>query len=183
VKIKTIFNSVNYQIEKAKNGDRIAQRYLYDNYASFVLGVTRRYIADINAAEDVMMASFVKMFKGLASYEAKGSFEAWLSRIASYESISYLRAQKKHQIISPLEWHEYEISDDSIDIDMDAEQLQWMIDRLPDGCRSIFLMYVVDGYKHQEIADLMNISEGTSKSQVAYARKLLKSYFTKEKIG
>lgn len=157
--------------------DRLSQRMLYERYAPRLLSICRQYIADIYQAEDVMVCAFMKIFSKLQTYEKKGNFEAWVRRIAVNESISFIRSNR-HVL-----YNEYHLNESS---DQDAAQLavlddyQSMIDGLPDGCKMVFILYAVEGYKHQEIAEMLSISEGTSKSQLAYARKLLQNLINQE---
>ena len=124
-------------------------------------------------AEDVMVNGFVKVFKGLHSFEHRGSFEGWVRRIMVRESISFLR---KRQFVvyddEVLETNQMQTTSDTSS--MDVEHIQTLIDALPEGYKMVFVLYAVEGYKHQEIAEMLNISEGTSKSQLFKARKLLK---------
>jgi RNA polymerase sigma-70 factor (ECF subfamily) len=129
-----------------------------------------------------MITVFVKIYKNLHTYEATGSFEGWIRRIASFESISFIRSQKRYSFVAPLDSETSDMDDVHMETNIDLEYLHWMLSQIPEGCRTIFMLYAVDGYKHQEIAEMLNISEGTSKSQVAYARKLLKILLSKEKI-
>ncbi len=137
-----------------------------------MLSVCRRYIKDIHYAEDVMVNGFVKVFKGLNSFEHKGSFEGWIRRIMIRESISFLR---KRQFVvyddEVVDANQFHFSEESTP--MDVEHIQAMIDTLPEGYKMVFVLHAVEGYKHNEIAEMLDISEGTSKSQLFKARKLL----------
>jgi len=150
-----------------------AQRLLYDKYAPKMLSVCRQYIKDLHFAEDVMVHGFVKAFKKLDSFEGRGSFEGWLRRIMIRESISYLRKQQfvvfdDEQVVS----NGKDYLEDTTAL-LDVEYIQTLIDNLPEGYKMVFVLYAVEGYKHHEIAKMLNISVGTSKSQLFKARKLL----------
>lgn len=130
------------------------------------------YIRDLHYAEDVMLNGFFKVFTHLADFKNEGSFEGWIRRIMIRESISFLRSQKN------LEFREDGVEDNTsgfnnIQSGLDVENIQKMIDSLPEGYRVVFVMYAVEGYKHQEIASMLGITEGTSKSQLFKARKML----------
>ena len=137
-----------------------------------MLGVCRQYIKDLHFAEDVMINGFVKVFNHLSSYQHKGSFEGWIRTIMVRESISYLR---KRQFVV--------YDDDAVEVNgevttsndglLDVEYVQHLIDQLPEGYKAVFLLYAIEGYGHKEIAELLEISEGTSKSQLFKARKML----------
>ena len=137
-----------------------------------MLGVCRQYIKDLHFAEDVMINGFVKVFNHLSSYRHKGSFEGWIRTIMVRESISYLR--KRQFVVYDDEAVEVngEVStpDDGL---LDVEYVQHLIDQLPEGYKAVFLLYTIEGYGHKEIAELLEISEGTSKSQLFKARKML----------
>lgn len=135
-----------------------------------------------------MVHGFVKVFKGLGSFEHRGSFEGWIRRIMVRESISFLRKRQFVVYDDDILDANQEImaSDTSL---MDVEHIQTIIDALPEGYKAVFVLYAVEGYKHQEIAEMLSITEGTSKSQLFKARKLLQenlrlkgsSYGTTEK--
>ena len=123
-------------------------------------------------AESVMLKGFFKAFKYLNRFENKGSFEGWLRRIMVRESVSFLRQEKKVEFAvedEPIVHEHY----NNIDSKMEVAQIQELIDRLPEGYKMVFVMYAIEGYKHQEIAELLEISEGTSKSQLFKARQML----------
>ncbi len=121
----------------------------------------------------------MKVFANLKHFEHKGSFEGWIRRIMVNECISYLRAQKK---VSFLEDEYYrEDAFNNIESNLNVEDLQALIDALPDGYKMIFNLYAIEGYKHQEIAAMLGISESTSKSQLHHARKMLQEQVLKQK--
>lgn len=121
----------------------------------------------------------MKVFANLKHFEHKGSFEGWIRRIMVNECISYLRAQKK---VSFLEDEYYrEDAFNNIESNLNVEDLQALIDALPDGYKMIFNLYAIEGYKHQEIATMLGISESTSKSQLHHARKMLQEQILKQK--
>lgn len=172
MKVISFFNNEKQLIKKAANGNRDAQRTLYNLHAPKMLGVCRRYLKDIMQAEEAMCNGFLKVFKNLESFRDEGSFEGWMRRIMVNESISYLRKEQK---IVFTEYTE-EINDATYspqDSDLEVEHIQALIDELPEGYRAVFVMYAVEGFKHQEIAKMLSISESTSKTQLFKARKLL----------
>lgn len=172
LKVISFYSNEKKLIKRAVDGNQQAQRTIYDKFAAKMLSVCRRYIKDLQYAEDVMVNGFVKVFKGLHSFEHKGSFEGWIRRIMIRESISFLR---KRQFVvyddDVLEANQVQFSAEATP--MDVEHIQAMIDTLPEGYKMVFVLYVVEGYKHQEIAEMLDITEGTSKSQLFKARKLL----------
>ena len=159
-------------INRAAKGKRDAQHTLFEIHAPKMLSVCRYYIKDIQNAESVMLKAFFKAFTNLRSFKDEGSFEGWLRRIMIRESISFLR-QEKH-VEFPVEDEVYHQEHyNNIDSQIEVAQIQQFIDELPKGYKIVFVMYAIEGYKHQEIATILNISLGTSKSQLFKARQLL----------
>ena len=158
-------------IGQAVGKNRYAQQQIYTKYAPKMLSVCRQYVKDIHKAEDVMITAFMKVFANLESFSHNGSFEGWIRRIMINECISFLRVQKKVNYTE--DEYFFEESYDEINEQFSVEQIQSLIDALPDGYRMVFNLYAIEGYKHQEIATMLGISEGTSKSQLSHARKML----------
>ena len=165
-------------IEKAKHNDRLAQKQLYDQYAPALLSVCRLYITDLQFAEDALLKSFFKIFTNIHKYQEQEHFYAWMRRITVNECIDFLRS--KIQKTSFADWNDtYDSPDDDPDTyPIDEETMQSFIDKLPPACRAVFNLYVFDSYSHKQISAQLGITEGTSKSQLAYAKKLLKDYVT-----
>jgi len=116
------------------------------------------YIKDIHYAEEAMLNGFFKVFTNLKSFKSKGSFEGWIRRIMVRESISYLRKQKHIKL--PIEVIEFKNDAfNHINVDIEVAEIQHLIDALPEGYKIVFVMHVIEGYKHHEIADLLNITE------------------------
>lgn len=183
LKVIRLYNDEAQLIKKAVNNHREAQRNLYELHAPKMLSVCRYYISDLQHAEDVMIEGFFKAFINLKSFRGEGSFEGWLRRIMIRESISFLRRQRKIEF-STDDIEIYDEGDTIYKTEFEVEEIQLLIDNLPEGYRMVFVMYAIEGYKHNEIAALLNISEGTSKSQLFKARKLLQQQFiTLNKTG
>jgi len=158
-------------IEQVINRNRLAQKQLFEQYSPRMLSTCRQYIRDFHDAEDVMLHAFMKVFDNIGQYRNDGSFEGWIRRIMIRESISFLRSRKQLVFIEDTRWAELG------NLTADAETFgdyEKIIDELPKGCKYVFVLNVIEGYKHHEIAELLNISVGTSKSQLAYAKKILK---------
>jgi RNA polymerase sigma-70 factor (ECF subfamily) len=166
-------------IELAVENNRHAQHQIYTKFASKMLSVCRQYIKDIHQAEDIMITAFMKVFTNLKNFEHKGSFEGWIRRIMVNECISFIRVQKKVKFIEDETFFEERHND--IESKFSVEDIQFLIDNLPDGYRMIFNLYAIEGFKHHEIATMLNISEGTSKSQLSHARKMLQDHIIKLK--
>ena len=166
-------------IKLAVESNRHAQHQIYSKFSPRMLSVCRQYIKDLHQAEDVMIIAFMKVFTNLKKFKHEGSFEGWIRRIMINECISYIRVQKKVMFIEDENY--FEESFNTIESQFSVEDLQFLIDRLPDGYKMVFNLYAIEGYKHQEIATLLGINEGTSKSQLSHARKMLQSNINKLK--
>ncbi len=171
MKVIDLHQQEKQTIALALDNNRQAQHLIYQQYASKMLSVCRQYIKDLHAAEDVMITAFMKVFTHLKNFEHKGSFEGWIRRIMVNECISFLRAQKKISFMEDEKFTPETINE--IDSQFTVEEIQFLIDALPDGYKMIFNLYAIEGYKHHEIATMLNISEGTSKSQLSHARRIL----------
>ncbi|MAP54692.1 RNA polymerase sigma factor [Altibacter sp.] len=175
MKIVSLHKNYSKLIAKAGKGDRRAQHDLYELFAPKMLSVCRQYLKNTEQAEDVMLTGFMKVFKYLHTYTAQGSFEGWIRRIMVNESISQLRKEKKLGFTAETEIENSLDHVAYIETALEVEEIQKMIDALPDGYKTVFVLYAVEGYKHSEIAELLEISESTSKSQLFKARKMLQS--------
>ncbi|WP_246147065.1 RNA polymerase sigma factor [Seonamhaeicola marinus] len=159
-------------IKKALKNNREAQHVLFELHAPKMLSVCRYYVKDLQQAEEVMLNGFFKVFSNLNSFKSEGSFEGWIRRIMVRESISYLRQQKKVEF-SVEDFHGTNETVNNINSEIEVAQIQQYIDSLPEGYKMVFNMYAIEGYKHHEIANMLCITEGTSKSQLFKARKML----------
>uniref|UniRef100_UPI00404A87F1 RNA polymerase sigma factor n=1 Tax=Flavobacterium sp. TaxID=239 RepID=UPI00404A87F1 len=163
-------------IALAVDNNRQAQQQLYTKFSPKMLSVCRQYVKDVHRAEDVMITAFMKVFTNLKKFEHNGSFEGWIRRIMVNECIDFIRVKKNifnHNEIDDLVTSGYEDVEEMEQFSVDDIQL--LIDNLPEGYKLVFNLYAIEGYKHREIAEMLNIKEGTSKSQLANARKLLQS--------
>lgn len=179
MKVIHLQNNIDGIIDKAILQDRSAQKFLYEKFAPRLLSICRQYVSQIDEAEDVLITSFMKIFKNLEKLDNRKQLEGWMKRIAVNESISYLRT-KKNMRIESIDDYDQSGVDFSMEGNMALQDIQILIDKLPEGCRVVFNLYAVEGYKHQEISELLAISEGTSKSQLAYARKLLQEMIVEQ---
>src|SRR6478609_608193 len=164
-------------IRLAVENNRQAQQMIYTRFSPKMLSVCRQYIKDLHHAEDLMITAFMKVFSNLKNFEQKGSFEGWIRRIMVNECISYIRTQKKVSFLE--EKYHKEESSNTIESDLSVDDIQFLIDNLPDGYKMIFNLHAIEGYKHQEIATMLGINEGTSKSQLSHAKKMLQEQIIK----
>lgn len=171
MKIVHLYQNENELIQLAVAQNRSAQQHIYLKFSAKMLSVCRKYIKDLQEAEDVLLKAFFKVFTQMKSFGHTGSFEGWIRKIVINECISFIRSKKK---ISFLDDELYKEEPTIItECDFTVDEIQVLIDGLPDGCKLVFNLFVFEGYKHPEIAKLLSITEGTSKSQLAHARKLL----------
>ena len=179
MRIVDINSEINELISLACDGKREAQKALYQRYAPKILSICRQYVSNDFHAEDLLVISFAKIFKYLKTYDHRGHFEAWMRRIAVNECISFIRANKNVTFVEV----DHDIQDvHETDSALRTSDIQVMIDKLPEGCRIVFNLFAIEGYKHNEIAEKLKITEGTSKSQLAYARKLLQEMIQKSDL-
>ncbi|KQC32801.1 RNA polymerase sigma-70 factor [Nonlabens sp. YIK11] len=173
MKVIQLYTNEKKLIEKAAQGDRKAQRRLYDKHAGKMLSVCRQYISPIETAEEIMLNGFFKVFTKLETFNHEGSFEGWVRRIMIRECLNFLRKKDPFKWSSEIDEGKFEDEPEEEAEDVPLDQIQQCIDQLPDGYKSVFVMYVIDGLKHHEIATMLGISENTSKSQFRKARLLL----------
>jgi RNA polymerase sigma factor (sigma-70 family) len=155
-------------------GNPKAQESLYKRFASKMLGVCMRYMNSREEAEDVMQDAFVKVFSNLQSLENPNALEAWMRRIMVNTSLNALRSNQIESQHLDVDDMEELIPDERFDEDSFAvEDLLRMVRELPAGYRAVFNLFEIEGYSHQEIADMLEVSVNTSKSQLLKARRQL----------
>jgi RNA polymerase sigma-70 factor (ECF subfamily) len=161
-------------IQQCLNGHEKARRELYDLFASGMYAICLRYSKDENAAKDVFQDGFIRVYRYLKDYKGAGSFEGWMKRIFVNTSLEHLRKNNKWLFTS--EPGEDLLSDGvqpSAYEHLAYQDLIRLISALPDGYRTVFNLFVIEGYSHKEIAEMLNISESTSKTQLFKARRQL----------
>lgn len=184
MKNQEVFENITLQlIENLKNGNRKAQQKLYTLFAPKMLALCQRYASSYQEAEDIVQEGFIKVFRNLHQYTGQGNFEGWMRRIFINTAIEFIRKRTYLERFGETETHEIcttGISGYDTLVHADVER---MIGTLSDGYRTIFNMYVVEGYSHREIADMLNITESTSKSQLSRAKIILQKTLTKVGIA
>jgi RNA polymerase sigma-70 factor (ECF subfamily) len=175
VKIISLHNNEKSLIKKAIDNNREAQHQLFEKHSPKMLGVCRQYVKDLHHAEDLMLQGFLKVFTNLNKFKNEGSFEGWIRRIMVNTCLSYLR--KKNVEFAADEDYVFNGSATESLENTSVEDIQKLIDVLPDGYKMVFNLYAIEGFKHQEIAEKLNISVSTSKSQLFKARKLLQENY------
>ena len=160
-----------------------AQRLLFDKFAPKMLTVCLRYANDSADAEDVLQEGFVKVFSKLSDFKMEGSLEGWIRRIMVNTSLDAIRKNKKYLTDAKLEDVEYKIhSSESTSDQLQADDLMKLVHALPEGYKVVFNLFAIEGYSHKEIADLLGVSENTSKSQYSRARAHLRIQLEKLEI-
>lgn len=155
---------------------------LVQRYAGMLLSVCRRYAKDEAMAKDILQETLLRIFSNIDKYEPTGSFEAWMRRIVVRRSLQWLEKSCFQHETHPLEMPDYQRIEPEINQQLDSEEIMGAVLGLSPGYRAVFNMYVVEGYNHQEIAEILSISENTSRSQLARARQLLQQKLIHLKI-
>ncbi len=171
-------------ISKCINGNKIAQRQLFETYAPGMMGVCLRYFRDVEVAEDVLQESFVKVFRKLESYTGTGSLEGWIRKIVINTALDQLRKEVKFNVNVSVDDVEYKLGFDAqILSELMEEDLMKLVREMPDGYRTVFNLFAIEGFSHKEIGKQLGISENTSKSQYSRAKAYLKTRVEALKIG
>lgn len=161
-------------ITRCQNNDRQAQELLYRQYSSVLYGMCLKYAPNQMEAEDNLQDAFITIFQRIGQYQGKGSFEGWMKRIAINTVLQKYRQKRLYDLPAD------DLIEEKLDEDLDDGSatlplpfLLSIIQELPERYRLVFNLYVLDGHTHKEIAELLGISDGTSKSNLARARQLL----------
>lgn len=161
-------------IDKCLQGDQRAHKELFDKFSRKMMSVCMRYIQDREQAEDVLQDGFVKVFTHLKSFKRQGSFEGWIRRTMVNTALDHLRKAKNMHIDADISEAEFLAGEDEKVVGkMRVEELMRLISEMPPGYRTVFNMYAIEGYSHQEIADELGVTESTSKTQFRKARNYL----------
>ena len=165
-------------VEGCLKKDRTKQKSLYYKYCDAMYTIAYRILNDHDEANDVLQEAFIQIFMKIDQFRKESSLGAWIKRIVVHTTLKHLKDKKTFE---SLESNIDELVE-FIPGTIDGKVLEKLILSLPDGYRTIFLLIEVEGYKHREVAEMLNISEGTSKSQLFYAKKLLKEKLKNELI-
>ncbi len=162
-------------IIQCKKQDAKAQGELYIQYNRILFAICLRYSPNYVEAEDNLQDAFLTIFKKVEQYNGKGSFEGWMKRVTVNTVLQKYRKQRTFEIVD-----EGQIEDEEEDTEIESDEIPLdfllkIVQELPDRYRLVFSMYVMDGYQHKEIAEMLGISDGTSKSNLARARIILKN--------
>lgn len=175
-KILQLFSHEGQLLDSLRAKDSRAQRWLFDKYSGRMMAVCIRYVDDRTVAEDILVQGFLKIFDSVGRFRQEGSFEGWMRRIMVNEALAYLRKQRRgFEKVSLEEAHgvvDYTFVEQNIDVEVTLQ----MIENLPIGYRTVFNLFAIEGYSHQEIAEMLGITESTSKSQLHRARAHLQDF-------
>jgi RNA polymerase sigma-70 factor (ECF subfamily) len=158
-------------IAACKANDRLAQQLLYDSYANAMFTISYRITKDRELASDVLQEAFVRVFNYIHSFRGESTLGAWIKTIVVRSALAILKKEKKGLSFDLSEMDE---TSTRLNFDHDTDYLEKAILSLPSGYRTVFLLIEVEGYTHQDVADLLGVSVGTSKSQLFYAKKRLR---------
>ncbi len=162
-------------IDRAKLGDKQAFRMLYDMYLPKVYGLCYRLCADKSQAEDATQEVFIQLWSKIGNYTGQSKFSTWLYSVTSNITISYIRKQKGWwQKMFNIE--ETSHSEQTAEASMFETDLEKLIMRLPERARWVFVLHAIEGYRHEQIADMLGIAEGTSKAQFHRAKQLIEEW-------
>ncbi len=160
-------------IQDCQNGIKKSQYLLVKRYSGMLLSVCRRYARDEAMAKDVLQETLIRIFENITSYEDTGSFEAWMRKIAVRRSLQWLEKSSFRHELQPLEMPDKGSYEPEIYSKLNVEEIMRLLNELPVGFRTVFNLFAVEGFSHQEIAQLLGTTESTSRSQLTRARKLL----------
>ncbi len=161
-------------IQGCINGDRQMQELLYHRFSPKMYSVCLRYSGNAEDARDLLQEGFIKIFKNLTKYRGDGSFEGWIRRIFVNTSIEQFRKKVHLQDVTETQERTLEDKEWNVLDDLAEKDIMKMIHQLSPGYKAVFNMHVIEGYSHKEIGDILGINEGTSKSQLARAKMVLK---------
>jgi RNA polymerase sigma factor (sigma-70 family) len=166
-------------IEGCSKGERSFQKALYDRYCRKMMVVCQRYSKSTAEAEDILQEGFIKVFNGIKNFRQESKLETWMTRVIVNTALNFQR--KKLYLFPMVDVEEIDLPQDEASLSgIHFSQLLELIQSLPQGCQIVFNLFAIEGYNHKEIAVLLGISEGTSKSQYSRARTLLQEKLLKE---
>ena len=179
-----IEHDMDLLLEGCLANNRKAQEALYRQFYGFAMTIALRYSRDEHDAADIMSHAFVKVFKSIKTFDpSKGSLHAWIKRIVVNEGLDHIKSRNRFSQDVELETVPEPPINNNILEEMGAEEIMNLIKRLPPATHAVFVLYAVEGYNHREIAEQLNISEGTSKWHLSEARKILQKQILEQNTG
>ena len=171
------------QIQSCIKREQKALKHCYESCAPYLYTIVKSYIYDEESRKDVLQEVFAAIFSSLGSFDStKGKFKPWIAKITVNQSIKYLRNQRKLNLFVPLDQDAFTgiESEDKILNQFSRQDMLKHLQKMPEGYRTIFVMSIIDEYSHKEIAKQLDISVGTSRSQLSRAINWIKKHLTKE---
>lgn len=164
-------------IEQSIKGEEAAQRALYLHYRAKWYMLCLRYGKNKQEADDILQEGLIRIYRDMHQFDQqRSSFETWTSRVLSHAALRYLKKNSWHNMLTNIEdVQELPDTNEAVYDELAAKELTLLIQQLPTGYRLVFNLYVLEGYTHREIAEQLGISEGTSKSQLSKAKKMLRA--------
>ena len=177
MKLKKGLSDEEQLIAGCKEGKSWAQKEIFERYSSVMLSVCVRYVTDRETARDILQDGFIKLYTKIDTFSGSGSFAGWVRRIFVTTSLEYLRQNDALKQRASIEEYGNSIPDNDATVldKISADDLMECIAKLPDGYRTVFNLYAIEGYSHPEIAEMLGINESTSRSQFMRARKILQT--------
>jgi len=165
-------------IKGCRRGDKRTQYELVKRYSGMLMMVCRRYVSDESTSKDILQESLLRIFRHIDDYKKTGSFEAWMRKITVRCALAYLDRKDVRRETSIIDIN-YDEPIDALAIDrLSANEILSLVDSLPTGFRTVFNLVAIEGYSHKEVANLLNITESASRSQLTRARKMLQRKYT-----
>lgn len=169
---KHITFSLSHLILESGRGNQRLQKILYDKYAEKMYAVCLRYAKNATDAEDILQQGFIKVFRNIDKYRGDGSFEGWIRKIITRTAITHITKNRKISFQTTIDYSHEDNTSNILD-KLAEKDIVGMITKLPPGYRKIFTLYVIEGYNHREIAEMLGCSEGNCKSQFYRSRTRL----------
>lgn len=166
-------------IKSCIRGDGKAQKRMYDLYSKTMFGICLRYSNNYDDAKDILQEGFIKVFTKISQFNSSGAFEGWIRKIFVNTALEHYRNNKLHQYDTDVEFANDNPHDDFTIEKMSQKEILEILNNMSPGFRNVLNLFVIEGYSHAEISELLGISEGTSKSQLSRARVILKQEILK----
>ncbi len=171
-------------VERCKNNDRKAQLKLYEKYCDGMFWVAMRFVKNSDDAEDILQEAFIKAFEKLHQFSAEVTFGAWLKRIVVNQSIDFLKSKKQKVMVLDETYMHIETDEDwSVANGITIDEVMQAMERLPENYKYVVLMYLVEGFDHREISQVLNLTETTCRTRLLRGKVLLKDFLKHKRYG
>lgn len=171
-------------VHRCKNNDRRAQLKLYEQYCDGMFWVAMRFVKNTDDAEDVLQEAFIKAFEKLDQFSTEVTFGAWLKRIVVNQSIDFIKSKKQDVLVLDENYMQIETDEDwSVDDDISIDEVKQAMEQLPEKYKYVVLMYLVEGFDHAEISQVLSLTETTCRTRLLRGKALLKDFLKHKKYG